>query len=166
MTFEQRIVRSRSLHDDARPHDGHRVLITRFWPRGKSRAICDAYCPELGPTKELLDEWKSKCLPWTEFLARLKAQYLADPKAKKTIWELHQKSFETDITLMCHERDGHPCHRHFLRRVIANPAPHTWPRFCRNSDYWVEYPAPVGYPSSFHATRLARGQQVLQVGVA
>lgn len=37
------------------------------------------------------------------------------------ILALHEWSKRHDITLLCFERSGQPCHRHLVREIVENP---------------------------------------------
>jgi uncharacterized protein YeaO (DUF488 family) len=46
---KSKMIKTKCLYDKPDPSDGFRVLITRFWPRGKKEDFVDLWDPDLGP---------------------------------------------------------------------------------------------------------------------
>lgn len=114
---------TRRWNDAQAEGDGFRLLVTRYRPRGISKAeeTWDEWWPQLGPSKELhAAVYGKKGLPigWEAYRAR----YLAEMKAQKQrIAELagRLKNGET-ITLLCSSacvREAR-CHRSLLKMLI------------------------------------------------
>ena len=73
-------VRLQRAYDDPTPDDGHRVLVDRVWPRGrtKEQLRLDAWARDLGPSTQLRKWFGHDPARWAEFQARYRAE-LADP---------------------------------------------------------------------------------------
>lgn len=116
----------RRWNDPGEPGDGHRLLVTRYLPRGvkKSDWTWDQWQPALGPSKELHAAAYGKggrgnlTFHWDAYRAR----YLAEMRSQTAlIDELARRvaSGET-ITLLCSSacvRDER-CHRSLLKGLI------------------------------------------------
>jgi uncharacterized protein YeaO (DUF488 family) len=48
------LLRTKSIYDDMEEHDGIRVLVTRFWPRGIRKERVSTMISALAPSKKLL----------------------------------------------------------------------------------------------------------------
>lgn len=111
-------------NDPIEPADGFRVLICRFRPRGVSKAkeSWDQWWPELGPSKELLADFKGKGvsggIPWATYEIR----YLEEMAAQ--IFKIRALAGRVqdgeDITLLCSSscKDFRYCHRTLLARIL------------------------------------------------
>jgi uncharacterized protein YeaO (DUF488 family) len=103
--------------------DGHRLLITRYLPRGlkKQDYTWDAWQPELGPSKELHAAAYAKRgfpISWDVYCAR----YLAEMRSQQpVIMELAKRAAAgATITLLCSSaciRESR-CHRSLLKELI------------------------------------------------
>ena len=120
---DQMSIRTRRWDDPKEEGDGFRLLITRYRPRGISKAeeTWDQWWPELGPSKELhAAVYGKRGMPigWEAYRAR----YLSEMKAQKeAISDLARrlKNGET-ITLLCSSacvRESR-CHRSLLKVLI------------------------------------------------
>src|SRR5258707_286045 len=107
---------TRRWDDSKEEGDGAGILITRYRPRGLSKAneTWDAWMPELGPSKELHAAVYAKVgmgLSWEAYRAR----YLAEMRGKHAeIVELaHRVSGGETITLLCSSQCAREsrCHR-------------------------------------------------------
>ena len=118
-------IRTRRWNDPAEPDDGFRLLVTRYRPRGVSKAeeTWDQWIPKLGPSKELHANVYGKHgspIGWPAY----RAHYLAEQRANRELIEelaRRSKSGET-ITLLCSsacERESR-CHRSVLKELIEN----------------------------------------------
>jgi len=116
-------IRTRRWNEPTDQGDGERILITRFRPRGVSKAeeTWDVWTPQLGPSPELLAAFKGKGrekLPWSGY----RSTYLTEMRQQRDrIDELAKKvaAGET-ITLLCASTcvDERRCHRSLLRGLI------------------------------------------------
>jgi uncharacterized protein YeaO (DUF488 family) len=116
-------IHTRRWNDPAGPDEGHRLLVTRYRPRGVAKAdeTWDAWEPKLGPSKELHREVytdASSPIPWPQY----RRQYIAEQRANKPlIADLAKRvaAGET-ITLLCSSactRESR-CHRSILKELI------------------------------------------------
>jgi uncharacterized protein YeaO (DUF488 family) len=114
---------TRRWNDPDRPDDGARILVTRYRPRGVSKADerWDAWMPELGPSRELHAAVYGKHGPpisWDEYRAR----YLKEMESQQyRITGLAQQIAAGErITLLCSSACEDParCHRSLLAELI------------------------------------------------
>ncbi len=113
---------TKSIFEPKEAGDGYRILITRFYPRGVSRSHFDEWIRALSPHPDLLFACKKRKINWDTFMDSLMSQLKSDPEASDAILRLHNLSRTHDITLLCYEKTGKPCHRHILREIVNNPA--------------------------------------------
>jgi len=80
MTASLSNVRLQRAYDAPTSGDGHRVLVDRVWPRGrtKEQLRLDAWARDLGPSTQLRKWFGHDPARWAEFQARYRAE-LADP---------------------------------------------------------------------------------------
>lgn len=66
-------------YDDPTPHDGYRVLVDRFWPRGRSKEVLrlDEWARELAPTAELIHWFGHDPARWETFRTRYREELAA-----------------------------------------------------------------------------------------
>jgi uncharacterized protein YeaO (DUF488 family) len=105
------------VYEPASPDDGHRVLATRYWPRGQSRSVTDEYLSKIAPSKRLIDEYRKGPLSWEEFTRRYLDE-LKDPDSQLELKRLGRIASSRRITLMCMCPDDWDCHRTILRDAI------------------------------------------------
>jgi uncharacterized protein YeaO (DUF488 family) len=115
-------IRTKSIFQPIEREDGYRVLITRFYPRGVQRTHFDDWVTSLSPQKELLFQYKQGIIDWNRFTHSFIAQLKDDVESLDAIHALHDWGLRHNITLLCYERTGVPCHRHLVRDIIENPA--------------------------------------------
>lgn len=122
-------VRTKRWNDAAEPQDGFRLLVCRIRPRGVSKAkeTWEAWWPELGPSRGLLDAFHGKGkdatpLPWEQYVPR----YLAEMGGPGQLWRIRdlarRSSAGETITLLCSAACTDParCHRTLLAKLIAS----------------------------------------------
>jgi uncharacterized protein YeaO (DUF488 family) len=124
-------LKTKRWDDPAEPDDGFRLLVTRYRPRGVSKAdeTWDAWQPALGPTKELhraVYTTSSTPIPWPQYRRR----YLEEQRDNQDAIEALARRVAAGetITLLCSTacvREAR-CHRSILRELIeaaaASPA--------------------------------------------
>ncbi len=111
-------VRTKSIYGPVEQSDGQRFLVTRFWPRGlsKARLALTAWLRSLAPSRELLKRWKAGEISWPEYEIRYREEMSGQ---QEEINRLASKAARGTMTLLCFEREGDPhCHRHILKRMI------------------------------------------------
>lgn len=116
-------VRTKSIYEPAAPEDGVRVLVTRFYPRGVKRDRFDLWVKALSPSRALLASYRSGEKRWSEFDAEFRAEVSSSGDALAALDELATLAAERDVTLLCYERTGAPCHRLVVRELLAARAP-------------------------------------------
>lgn len=114
------MIKTKSIYKPKDDEDGLRILITRFYPRGVRKGHFDQWLRELAPTKELLKGYKEGEVNQTQFTIRFLQQINSDEISRKTIQTLTELAKETNVTLLCYERDGDFCHRHLVQDVIKD----------------------------------------------
>lgn len=120
-------VRHKQWDDPKEPDDGFRLLICRYRPRAlrKENETWDAWCKDLGPSKELHGDFYGKNgLPinWETYRKR----YLEEMKEQRDkIGELARRVADGEtITLLCSSActDATHCHRTLLKGLIEERA--------------------------------------------
>jgi uncharacterized protein YeaO (DUF488 family) len=116
-------IRSKRWNDTVEADDGFRLLTCRYRPRAlrKENETWDAWCKDLGPSKELHADYYGKNgdpIDWDTFRLR----YLEEMKAQEEyIDELASLVEEgKTITLLCSSAcvDATHCHRSLLQGLI------------------------------------------------
>jgi uncharacterized protein YeaO (DUF488 family) len=116
-------IKTRRWNDPKEPDDGFRLLICRYRPRALKKALetWDAWCKDLGPSRELHADFYGKHGPPIT-LEEYHKRYLNEMKAQtEKIEELAKRvaAGET-ITLLCSSACVDPthCHRTLLKGLI------------------------------------------------
>lgn len=120
-------IRTRRWNDPAEPDDGFRLLVTRYRPRGVTKAAetWDAWWPDLGPSRALHAAFWGKTAPpigWDEYARR----YLEEiSPQRETIRRLAVRATSENITLLCSSAcvDPERCHRSLLVRLMTGASP-------------------------------------------
>jgi uncharacterized protein YeaO (DUF488 family) len=116
-------IKTRRWNDPAKKNDGFRLLICRYRPRGvrKEDETWDAWCSDLGPSRELHAAFYGKNGPpigWAEYRRR----YLEEMRAQEEYIEELAAMVRAGkpITLLCSAacEDASHCHRTLLRELI------------------------------------------------
>jgi uncharacterized protein YeaO (DUF488 family) len=123
-------VRTKRWNDPREPDDGFRLLVCRIRPRGvsKARETWDAWWPEVGPSRDLLDAFHGKHgapLPWDDYETRY-LEEMAGPGALWRIRDLARRAAAGEtITLLCSSACTDParCHRTLLARLLTARRP-------------------------------------------
>lgn len=128
--IRSRDVRTRCAYDPPQRDDGTRVLITRYWPRGLSRARVRAeWVPELAPDVGLLRDFKDSRLDWATFARRF-ARLTYGDEAREQLARLRSLARSGGpVTLLCVCRAGEEgeagihCHRRLVRQRLLGRKP-------------------------------------------
>ena len=115
------MIKAKSVYAPREADDGYRVLITRFYPRGVKKGSFDEWIRDLAPSRELLRQYKGAGMEWDAFLASLREE-LGRRDIGGTIMSLGSRGKTSNVTLLCYERDGLPCHRYMIRDMIEGAA--------------------------------------------
>jgi len=120
-------IRTKRWNDPVEPEDGFRLLVCAYRPRGVRREgePWDAWCPELGPSRELHAAVYGKNGPpiaWDEYVRRYHAEMAQRSFFIRGFAERVAKG-ET-ITLLCSSAcvDPERCHRTLLARLLERSA--------------------------------------------
>jgi uncharacterized protein YeaO (DUF488 family) len=110
-------IRLQRAYEDPRPDDGHRVLVDRVWPRGRTKAELrlNAWAPDLGPSSGLRKWFGHDPARWAEFQARYRAE-LAEPGRAQALDELATLARRGRVTIVYGARDR----EHNQAQVIAD----------------------------------------------
>jgi uncharacterized protein YeaO (DUF488 family) len=114
-------IRLKRIYDPPSDDDGHRVLSSRYWPRGVPKAAVDEYTTKTAPSRGLLREFKHEGLAWEDYVPRYLEEMKAD-SARSDINRLAELAKSDRITLMCICPDENQCHRSLLRDLIIEAA--------------------------------------------
>ena len=115
--FTYPVKMAKRVYDPKDESDGKRILVMRFWPRGVRKTSIDLWVKEVGTSPELIKQWKTGKIEWSEFRARYKKQMQGENE-KKLIKELRGYANQGPITLLCIEKDPERCHRSILKELI------------------------------------------------
>jgi uncharacterized protein YeaO (DUF488 family) len=109
-------VRLRRAYDDPQLDDGHRVLVDRVWPRGRTKAELrlDVWARDLGPSTGLRKWFGHDPARWDEFQTRYRAE-LAEPERARALDELASIARTGRVTIVYGARDR----EHNQAQVIA-----------------------------------------------
>lgn len=116
------MIKTKSVYAAADADDGLRVLITRFYPRGIKREKCDVWERALAPSARLLKRYKNSEIGWEDFETALLQEFRGSVDSMEAIRTLRARGSTQNITLLCYERDGSPCHRYMVRDLIMDPS--------------------------------------------
>lgn len=111
-------VRAKSIYEAPEPSDGHRVLATRYWPRGVSKESIDEYVIELAPSRALLHQFREGQLTWDQFANQYRSEMRSET-ARREVHRLAKLARGQTVTVMCVCKDETHCHRSLLRELIA-----------------------------------------------
>jgi uncharacterized protein YeaO (DUF488 family) len=110
-------VRLQRAYDEPNAHDGHRVLVDRVWPRGRTKEHLrlDAWARDLGPSPQLRKWFGHDPARWSGFQVRYHAE-LADPRRSRALDTLAELARHGRVTLVFGAHDA----EHNQARVIAD----------------------------------------------
>ena len=110
-------VRLQRAYDEPQPDDGHRVLVDRVWPRGRTKAELrlDTWARDLGPSTDLRRWFGHDPERWIEFQRRYRAE-LANPEKARALDALAAIARTQRVTIVYGARDR----EHNQARVIAD----------------------------------------------
>jgi uncharacterized protein YeaO (DUF488 family) len=114
-------VKTKSIYEPAEPGDGLRVLITRYYPRGVKKDRFDRWIRALSPSRELLSGYRSGEKDWDEFKGSFLSEMMADPESIEALSKMATLGRDNDVTLLCYEKAGLPCHRYVVQEVLTTP---------------------------------------------
>jgi len=115
------VLKTKSIYKPKERGNGKRILVSRLHPRGVRKSQYDLWLKELSPSLDLIHEYKNEKITWKKFFSKYKKELQENLMAVEIMQELYKKSKASNITLLCFEPDGVPCHRHLLREIIKKP---------------------------------------------
>lgn len=110
-------VRLQRAYEEPTANDGHRVLVDRVWPRGRTKEHLrlDDWARDLAPSTKLRKWFGHDPARWPEFKVRYRAE-LTDPDQSRTLDALAERARHGRVTLVFGARDT----EHSQARVIAD----------------------------------------------
>ncbi len=113
-------VRVARAYDPPGPADGHRVLVDRVWPRGRSREALriDAWQREVAPSDELRRWFGHDPARWDEFRRRYREE-LRDPTKQAMVDALAEVARSGTLTLVYGAADREHNQAVALAEVVA-----------------------------------------------
>jgi len=90
------------------------IVVSRYYPRFIRKGL--SFHPELAPSKELLEDWKTGGISWELYEKRYRKE-MESEKAQETIKALARAIQYDDFRLLCYEKNP-PCHRFILKELI------------------------------------------------
>lgn len=120
-TATNKMIKTKSVYQPREEEDGIRVLITRFYPRGVRKDHFDYWIRELSPSQSLLKSYKEGERNWGDFKQAFLSELRENIDSLEIIQALNQHIVNYNVTLLCYEKDGTPCHRHMVRDIVENP---------------------------------------------
>ena len=115
------MLKTKSIYKPKERGDGKRILISRLHPRGVKKSQYDSWLKELSPSRELINQYKTDKISWKKFFSKYKKEIQENSESTESLKMLRKKSKTNNITLLCFEPSGIPCHRHVLREIIEKP---------------------------------------------
>jgi len=115
-------VKTKSIFQPQEAEDGLRILITRYYPRGVKKEHFDEWAQQLSPSPTLLFNYKQGKYDWNSFKVNFLLELRENVDSLDAIYALNEAVRSTDITLLCYEKDGQPCHRHLIKDLIEKPS--------------------------------------------
>lgn len=106
-------------YDEPGAHDGYRVLVDHFWPRGRSKDALklDEWVRELAPSRELIHWFGHDPARWNEFQRRYRAE-LAAPAQQQRLHALLVAAGTQRLTLVYGARSATENQAVVLREVL------------------------------------------------
>lgn len=107
-------------YDDPTPHDGYRVLVDHFWPRGRSKDVLrlDEWARDIAPSAELIHWFGHDPARWDEFRERYRKE-LAEPAQRGRLQALLAAAGRQRMTLVYGARSETENQAVVLREVLV-----------------------------------------------
>jgi len=109
-------------YDDPTSHDGFRVLVDRFWPRGRSKDVLklDEWARDVAPSADLIRWYGHAPERWQEFRKRYLAE-LAAPEQRERLRALLAAAGQRRVTLVYGARTPTENQAVVLREALLAP---------------------------------------------
>ena len=141
------MIKTKSIYKPVEEEDGLRILITRWYPRGVKRERYDIWVRELSPSAELLKKYKNSEIKWSDFSISLLSEFRDNMDSIEALHTLQTMGNMENITLLCHEKDGEPCHRHMVKDLIEEPRLLESQFISKNTNYQKLTPMEIHVPN-------------------
>jgi uncharacterized protein YeaO (DUF488 family) len=115
-------VKTKSIYEPAGPGDGARLLITRYYPRGVKKDRFDRWVKPLSPSRDLLSSYRSGEKSWGQFRRSFLLEIRSSLESLEALRALDALSKVQDVTLLCYEKAGLPCHRYVVQEILTKPS--------------------------------------------
>lgn len=112
------MLRTKSIYEPKETHDGTRILVTRYHPRGIKREHYDHWMRELAPSPKLLRGYKQGHMTLAAYAHEYQIEIHNDDAADRALKKLEHEMSVGNITLLCYEREGKFCHRCILKKLL------------------------------------------------
>jgi uncharacterized protein YeaO (DUF488 family) len=126
------VIKTKSVHSKIEPlPDGLRILATRGRGRGLWKDRYHIWMANLGPSEQLMGEFRAGKISWPEFSDRYRQELREDGPIdlrnkriknhgqKFTLRLLQHLAESRTVTLLCHcAEDERHCHRHLLKALL------------------------------------------------
>jgi uncharacterized protein YeaO (DUF488 family) len=112
-------VKTKSIYEPVAAGDGTRVLITRYYPRGVKRDRFDLWLKPLSPSRETLAGYRHGKKSWDEFKEAFLSELRSSQESRVALKAIRDLARSGDVTLLCYEKEGLPCHRHIVKEVLS-----------------------------------------------
>lgn len=111
-------------YDEPTSRDGYRVLVDRFWPRGRSKEVLalDEWARDLAPSASLIAWFHHEHARWEEFRNRYSAE-LATPQQHERLHALLAAAGKRRITLVYGARNDNENQAVVLREALQALSP-------------------------------------------
>lgn len=120
------MIKTKSVRFDVpEESDGFRLLVMRFWPRGKGtdgqsisykHARIDMWWKALSPSAELVHAYHHGTINWDTFAKRYRQEMQQQGEWLDKVRELEH--VHGTVTLLCYEPEGEHCHRYVLKALL------------------------------------------------
>jgi len=114
------LIKTKSIYEPKEKKDGFRVLITQYYPRGIKKSHFDQWIRGLSPDPKLVKPYKSGKISWNQLEKKFRIQINSNYQCKEMIQTLAHISAIENVTLLCYEKKGEPCHRYLIAELIQN----------------------------------------------
>ena len=118
-----RAIMIQRAYDEPTSHDGYRVLVDHFWPRGRSKEVLklDEWARDIAPSAELIHWFGHDPERWEEFQKRYRAE-LAEPAQHERLHALLNAAGTQRMTLVYGARSETENQAVVLREVLHEQA--------------------------------------------
>lgn len=114
------VIRTKSIYKPKEDSDGTRILITRYYPRGVRKDHFDEWVRELAPSAELLKGYKEGIINQEQFTTQFFSQIHSSIESLEALQSISEMARQTNVTLLCYEREGEFCHRHLVNSLVLH----------------------------------------------